>query len=161
LYYADQLDSPVTSNWAVNAFAPASADSANSALVIRRFDDTLEEGVGFTLESPVGATNAVLSLKSRVQTAQTGAAKYVVPKLYVREIPDNLAVTSWSAGTRLTPLDFTNNTFFQYDSQTVTLATLGLTAGRTAQFELTRVGSDATDTVSGDWDLFSIGLSFT
>jgi hypothetical protein len=154
------LDSPLTANWKVNAFAPASADASNTALTVRRFDDTLEEGVGFILETPLGISNVVLDFKARPYSLQTGV-KSVVPKLYARGIPDNTAVTAWSTGTRLTPVDYTNNVFYHYDQRIVSMATLGMTAGQATQFELTRVGSDATDTVVGDWALLSIGVSFT
>jgi hypothetical protein len=159
-FYAEHLDSPNNANWVVNALAPASADSANAALVVRRFDDTAEEGVGFKVETPVGATSIVLAFRARAQTAPT-ATKQVILRLYTREIPDNAAVTAWSAATQLTAIDIPiTNAYFQYDTQTIALSTLGLTAGRVTQFELTRYGGAAADTLVGDWDLLEVKVDF-
>jgi hypothetical protein len=88
-------------------------------------------------------------------------AKQVVLNLYNRTIPDNAIVGSWTAGTTLTPLDFTNNGFFQYDSQTISFSTLSITAGNITQFELTRSAADATDTLVGDWALAMIRANFS
>jgi hypothetical protein len=160
LLYADQMASPNNADWAVNALAPAAADGSNNALTIRAFDDTTEEGVGFFAELPAGATNIVFSIRGRAATAP-GTAKQVVLKLYVREVPDNAAVTAWSAGTSLTAIDIPTNAYFQYDSQTISLATLGLTAGRIVQFELTRTGTAGSDTLAGDYNLLELKINFS
>jgi len=159
-FYADQVDSPNNANWAVNANAPASSDSANSALLVRRFDDTAEEGIGFEMFIPAGITTLTLGIKARAQTAP-GTAQTVIMRLYNRQIPNNAAITAWSAALQLTTLSVPANAFYQYYSQAITLATLGITAGRTVQFELTRQGSNASDTLVGDFDLFelSVGMS--
>jgi hypothetical protein len=159
-FNADQLDSPNSANWAVNALAPASADAANTGLVVRRFDDTTEEGIGFLIELPAGATNITISPRGRAQTAPGGAAA-VVLKLYNRDVPDNAAVGSWSAGTSLTAIDIPTNAYFQYDNQTISFATLGITAGRVTQFELTRTGTAGGDTLTGDYTLVELMISFT
>ena len=159
-YYADQFDSPNNANWAVNNLAPASADPVNSAFLVRRFDDTAEEGVGWMLTLPTAVTNITLRVKARANTAPA-TAKQVILRLYNRQIPDNLAITSWSAALQLTAIDIPANAFFQYDSQTISLATLGLTAGRTVQFELTRHGANASDTLVGDWNLLELQVEFS
>lgn len=159
-FYADQVDSPNSANWAINANAPASSDSANLALLVRRFDDTLEEGVGFEMFVPSIVTTLTFGIKARAQTAP-GAAQTVVMRLYNRQIPNNAAVTAWSAALQLTTLSVPTNAFYQYYIQAITLATLGITAGRTVQFELTRHGVNGSDTLVGDWDLLelSVGMS--
>lgn len=159
-YYADHLDSPVNADWAVNALAPAAADPTNIALVVRRFDDTTEEGVGWIFEVPAAATNMELSFKGRAITAP-GAARTVGLKLYSRGIPNNAAISAWSAGTALNDIDITTNAFFQYDTDNRTLASLGLTAGQTYQFELTRVAPGAGTNLTGDWALLELGVKFT
>jgi hypothetical protein len=160
-FFADQLDPPNNSDWAVNALAPVSRDSNNNGLPVRRFDDTTEEGVGFLVEIPAGATNIVLDIRSRAETAAASNLD-VVPKLYCREIPDAAAVESWDSGTNLTTLTMgTNNEYFPYDSQTIALSTLSLVAGRVAQFELTRNTGSGSDTLVGDWTLLEIKVSFT
>src|SRR3972149_3105457 len=91
LYYADQLDTPVNSNWVGKAFAPETRDSVNNALICRNFDDTTEEGVGFIETIPATSTSVKLSIKSRAQTAP-GAARTVGLKPYYRQIPDDSGV---------------------------------------------------------------------
>jgi hypothetical protein len=157
----------VTANWIVNALAPAAVDSLNSALLVRRFDDTAEEGIGFILPIPEGTTSITLGFKSRGQTAP-GAAATVGAKLYFRHVPDNAAVsTTWAGaadGSRvLTDIDIPTNTNFQYDSQGMTLASFSpaLVAGRTYQFELTRINPTAGTELTGDWNLLELNVEFS
>jgi len=159
-FQADQFDNPVTANWAVNALAPASADTVNSALTVRRFDDTTEEGVGGAFTIPAGAVNVVFYFKSRAQTAP-GATQGVQPTLYHRSIPDNAAVGAWSAALNLTAISIPTNTNFQYDTQTISLASLSWSTGEHRQFELTRRGAQAGDTLTGDWNLLEMIVEFT
>jgi hypothetical protein len=156
---ASQFDSPVSADWAVNALAPASADSNNAGLTVRLFDDTAEEGVGFQETVPAAATSMVLQIKSRAETAP-GGAEAVVPRLYFRAIPNDGAVAAWSGGFDLTPIDIPTNENFQYDMEAITLAALGLTAGSLFQFELTRNTGAGGDTLTGDWDLLELQVSF-
>jgi hypothetical protein len=154
------FDDPNSSNWTINAAAALAADSSNAGLVVRRFDDTTEEGVGFDVYLPVGSTNIIFRFVSRAQTAP-GSTQTVRPVLYVREIPDNAAVEAWSSATLMTTISIPNNANFQYDSQTIALSTLSLVAGRVAQFELTRRGTDGSDSLSGDWVLQTLVVEFT
>jgi hypothetical protein len=155
---ADHFQNPNNANWAVNATAPASADTNNNGFIGRCFDDTAEEGIGFSVFIPEDANNIMLHFISR---AEVGAAANVVPKLYVRQVPDNASVTAWSAGTNLTALAMTADEAFQYDTQTIALTTLSLTAGRYTQFQLTRVGTNGSDTLTGDWCLLFFRVSFS
>ena len=159
LFYGDQFETPDTADWVVNAAALEADDSVNSALVVRRFDDTTEEGVGFSLAPPGGTTSIKLTFVARAQTAP-GAARTVGLKLYNRGIPDNAAVQSWSAGTVLTDIDIPTNAFFQYDSQTITLASMGITVGEDTQFELTRVNPTGGTELTGDWNLRALQVEY-
>jgi hypothetical protein len=67
-------------------------------------------------------------------------------KLYSRLLPNNSAVGTWSTGTNLSNNAVPTNAFFQYYTQTITLSTLGLTAGNLYQFELTRPTTGFTGT---------------
>ena len=158
--FADMFENPVNSDWAVNALAPASADTNNNGLTVRRFDDTTEEGVGATVFIPSGVTNIIFRFRSRAETAP-GAAATVGVQVYEREMPDNGAVTAWSAGTQLTDIDIPTNENFQYDEQTLTLASLGLTAGNVHQFEWTRVNPTGGTELTGDWTLLAIEIDFS
>jgi hypothetical protein len=160
IYYADQVDSSNNANWAVNNNAPASSDTLNNALIVRRFDDTAEEGIGWVTFIPSTYTNITFYFKSRAQTAPA-STQSVILRLYNRQIPDNAAVTAWSSALQLTAVSIPTNTNFQYDSQTISLATLGITAGRTVQFQLTRYGGSASDTLTGDWNLLEIILELS
>jgi len=158
-FFADQMENPVNSDWAVNDLAVAAADSNNNGLTIRLFDDTDEEGVGFSLQIPEGSTNIVFDIVSRRESS--GSAQAVVPKLYVRELPDNAAVESWSAGTDMTAISLPADEDWQYDNQSIALSTLSLVADRVAQFELTRNTGAGGDTLSGDWTVLLVKVSFT
>lgn len=152
---AVEFDDPNSSDWTVNAFAALAAGSINAGLLVRRFDDTIQEGVGFDLYIPAGTTSLVFRFISRAQTAPGGAVG-VVPKLYHRTIVDNAAVGSWSAGVNMDTIAIPASTNYQYDSQTMTLSGLSLTEATRVQFELTRIGSDGSDTLTGDWTLLSL-----
>lgn len=160
LFYADQLLSPNNADWAINALAPASADSLNNSLIVRRFDDTTEEGVGFTLRTPDTATIIRIKIKGRAQTAP-GVPSEVLLRLFYREIIDNTAVGAWSGSYGLSPIDIPANTNFQYDADVILFSTLGLTAGRTVQFELTRnPAAPVGPPLTGDWCLLEIAIEF-
>jgi len=155
-----QLDNPVSADWAVNALAPAAADDVNSGLTVRLFDDTTEEGVGFEMVVPSGATNLIIGFRSRAVVAP-GAARTVGLNLYQRGVRDNLAVDAWSAGTQLTDIDIPASVLFQEDSQTITLATLGITAGELTQFELTRINPTGGTELVDDWALVNLTIEFS
>lgn len=158
LFMADQFENPVNADWAVNALAPLAAGSINAGLLQRLFDDTTEEGVGFSARVPEGATQLILRFFSRAEVAP-GTPKKVAPKLYFRGLADNAAPSAWSAGTLLTELDMPASTTWQEDSQTISLATLGLVVGRLYQFELTRVVA-ALDNLVNDWNLLYTVVEF-
>jgi hypothetical protein len=160
VYYADDFYSPCNSNWAITTTSPASADTVNSSLIVRRFDDTAEEGVGILTMIPSGVTNLTFTIKGRAQTAPA-SSKGVIMRLYTRQIPDGSAVTSWSSALQMSTLTVTADTNFHYFTQTISLSTLGLTAGRETQLELTRYGASASDTLVGDFDLLSLEVDFS
>jgi hypothetical protein len=159
--YSDQLENPNSADWTVNALAAAEADDNNAGLTVRAFDDTTEEGVGFTLEIPAGVTNMTIRFRGRARTGDV-AARTVGLKLYNRGIPDNAAVQAWTAGTALTDIDLPATTeYFQYDEQTISLATLSLTAGEVTQFELTRVNPAGGTELTGDYLLHEIQVEWS
>jgi len=158
-YYADQLDFPVNSDWAVNARAAAAVDSNNNGIKVRLFDDTTDEGVGFNTRIPAGATGFNIHTVSRAEATPAGAVA-VRRQLYARDFPDNAAVGSWNS-TALADAAFTTNELWQYDTDSVALASLSLTAGEEIQFELVRDADHANDTLVSDWALYSIMIEWT
>lgn len=156
-YFADQLETPVNSSWTVNALANLQADSNSAAFLVRAFDDTTEEGVGFSIYVPVASSSMTITFVSRAETAPAGA-RTVGLKLYERGIPG--AVDAWSAGTALTDIDITTNENWVYDTQEDSIADWGLTAGQIHQFELTRVDPSGGTELSGDWVLYLVMIDF-
>jgi hypothetical protein len=144
-YVANSLDSPSNADFVVNSLAPTTTDPTYNALNVRSFSNTVEQGVAFTCSIPPGATQVILKFRGRAATAP-GAAAVVQFRLYARQVPNNAAMGSWSAANELTNIAIPTNAFFQYASQTITFATLGLTADRLYQFELTRRVSGVTGT---------------
>ena len=153
------MDLPLNSDWAVNAFAPAARDTNNNGLIVRRFDDSTEEGVGFSIVVPSSATDMTIRYKTRAETAP-GATQTAVPKLYKRSLPDNAAVSSWSSNT-LTNTSLPTNENWQYDEKSDTLANWGITAGVVYQFEFTRDAGNGSDNLSGDLTLYVIEVEFS
>ncbi len=162
LFYADQFDNPNNANWPVSALAPAEADDDNNALTVRSFDDDDEEGVGFILTVPASATSILITIKSRARTAPVGPSPETVElNIYTRDIPDNAAVATFSGPFALTPVSLPITTkFFQYDTETLTLASISITPGNLTQFEFTRDAAEAGDDLEGDWLLAELGIQF-
>lgn len=136
-YFANSLDSPNNADFIVNALAPVTTDPSRASLNVRSFSNTVEQGVGFTVSIPPAATQVTFKFRGRATTAP-GAASVVQPRIYYRQLPNNAAVGAWSAAQELANIAIPTNANFQYATQTVTLATLGLTADNLYQFELTR-----------------------
>jgi hypothetical protein len=144
-YFANSLDTPSNADFAINALAPVATDPTYTSLNIRSFSNTTETGVACVVSIPTGATSVTIKIKGRAQTAP-GAASVVQPRLYYRNLPNNAAVSTWSAAQELANIAIPTNANFQYSSQTVTLATLGLTAGNMYQLEVTRRVTGVTGT---------------
>lgn len=154
-FFATDFENPNSSDWAVNGLAAIATDSNNAALNVRRFAKTPENGVGFPLFIPAGMTKIVLTPVSRAETAP-GGVRTVGLKIYARGIPST--VDTWPAGTALADIDIPASELWQYDAETITLATLGLTAGENAQFQLTRVAPGGGTDLAVDWTLLSLGV---
>jgi len=152
---ADQFITVSGSDWLVNAGATLQNDATNAALLVRAFDDTTDEGVGFWLDVPSNATSIIFKTRGRAATASTSVVKPLFAK---RGIPDNGAVGAW-ASVALGDINIPNNTLFQTDSTTLTLAAAGLTAGALSQCQLIR-DAGASDTLTGDFMLLSLTIAF-
>jgi hypothetical protein len=158
-YFPASLDSPNNADWAVNALAPTVTDPNNIGLNVRQFSNTVEQGVGCYVSIPLGATNLTFYYKGRAQTAP-GTTASIQPKLYVRSLPNNGPISSWNLISTLGVLSVPTNNYFQYYSQTVTLASLSLTPGTLYQFEFTRNNS-VSGNLASNWLLSEISLAFT
>lgn len=136
-YYANSVDSPNTTDFAVTAIAPAISDPTNTAISVRSFSDTIEQGISVMLTPPVGAVSITFKTSGRASVAQA-SVQVVQPNVYFRAIPDNAAIGAWSAVTNFTAISIPANAYYQNNSQTFTLASLGLVPGTTYQTEFTR-----------------------
>lgn len=158
-FVASSLDSPNNADWTVNALAATVADPTNSAINVRQFSNTIEQGVGTIVPIPSNATNISFVYQGRPQTAP-GAASTLVLNLYARVIANPTtpaAVGAWSAAHAFTSVAVPTNVFVSTYTYTVTLATLSLTAGNTYQFEITRAASG----VASNWLMSLLSIAFT
>ena len=143
--YANSFDTPNNSDWALPAFAPVLVDPTYSSMNVRSFSNTVEQGVGFMVTIPGGATQVNFRIRGRPGTAPASAS-VVQFRVYFRSIPNGTAVGSWIGPLDLPNLAIPTNAFFQYYFQNSTLAAAGLTAGQTYQFEVTRKVAGLTGT---------------
>lgn len=148
---APDFDEPNNADWAVAAPAFLAVDPVNAAMSERLFDDTVEEGVGFSLFIPTEATTLTLTYCYRAIT-NPSAAVLASPKLYYRlngGIWGNLA---------LPDLTLSDAAWVQGVSQEVDLPATGinLTPNNFYQFEWTRDPTSLTDSLVGDLALGAI-----
>ena len=161
IYYPGNLDNPINSSWAINALAPMVTDPTYSAFNVRSFLDTTVQGVGCYCTIPTGAVNVTINFKGRAQTAPS-AASVVAPALYIKGIPNGTTVGSWSSPYSLSTLAIPTDANFHYYSQTVTISSLGLSAGTLYQFELVRLTTGFAGTnLTGAWLMTEFTLQFS
>jgi phage-related tail fiber protein len=161
-FFANSLDSPVNSDFVINALAPTISDPTTPAVSVRSFSNTTEQGVGFMITPPLGATVVTFKTKGRAGTAPASSA-VVQPRVYIRGLPTNAAVGAWSTAVDFTALSIPTNAFYQYNSNAFTLAALGLSVGTLYQFELTRkvTGVTGGTNLAYPWYLVDLTVEFT
>jgi len=145
-YEAIMFQNPNTSDWKVNALAPAVVDSVNSALNARDYVNGSETGIGFQLYIPTGYTTMVIYYMVR-GTGTAGTAGF---KLYYRQLASATVISSsWTGAADgnkvLTTVSIPANTTYTYFSQTLVLASgfsPAITTNKLYQFELTRPSGD-------------------
>lgn len=144
---------PVFSDGAINVSADFQPDSANASIPVIAYDSAaIEERIG-SLWIPPGVTR----LRFDFNTRGEGAAGNVVPRVAFRlrtAVPG-----AWGANFSFTPLVFAAATDFLLDAQTVTLATLGLTAGNPYQISVQRNPTDGSDSLGDDWIVAGLMVS--
>jgi len=156
-FAAPDFDDP-GSDWAVTSPAALNTDLVNAAVLIRRFDDTTSEGVGWTVRIPATCTQVKFTFMSKAMTAP-GGTRTVGLSIKAREVPDNSTLSSWIS-TTLTDISIPTNVTFQRDTQTITLSTLSYTADRFYQMELVRQNPSGGTELTGDWGLFFVMLEW-
>ena len=144
-FVAASMDTPNSSDWVINAIAPAIPDPSFNSLVVRSFDQTVEQGTGILISVPVNATACTFTFKGRPQVAQA-TATVVQMRVYRRAFPNGSAAGAWGAAVDFTNITIPNTANMVYSSQTLSLASLGWTAGQLTLLEITRKTSGITGT---------------
>jgi hypothetical protein len=169
LFYANDFENPVNSDWSVPTLAPAQPDTIRAAITVRAFDDTLEEGIGFYLPVPSLATVMALEIMARAQTAPAAGARVVGNTLHRRQIPCSTGPSVGWVRHLLTNMTMaTGMTSYQCKPrQVISLSgpggfSPGVSPGALFQWELTRSNptSPAASELSGDWNLVELIVEF-
>jgi hypothetical protein len=159
VFFADNLISPNSADFGINALAPASADSLNNSILIRQFDDTLIEAVAFNIRIPPQAIGITVAFVGRAQTAPGGAVN-IDTWLEWRIIRNNTAIGAWQQITNGI-FAIPANTRFQFFSTSYAIAAdLGAQGDDILQMEFARNGAGGNDTLVGDFNLLNIKVTF-
>lgn len=158
---ATAFDSPNNADWVINALAPVAVDPANIAIPTRQFSNTIEQGIGMMLSIPVGTTTITFRFKSK-SAGTPSVASVVQPRIYSRVLPNNAAVGGWGTAFNMTNISIPTNIYYQYSTQTVALASLGMVAGNLYQIEMTRRTSGVTGgtNLAQNWLLAELTVEF-
>lgn len=157
LFAADQFLNPSTTGWAVSNIATPSVDTLNNELIVRRFDDTTEEGVGFIIKTPIYLNTFTLVVRGRAQSAPT-ALQTAYLKVYFKEIPDGGTIGSWQ-NYSIGQLDIpSGSSDWHYTTMPISASTMGLSPNTVYLIEITRDTSNVDDDLSGDFVLLDIEI---
>jgi hypothetical protein len=149
---------PNNADWPLNNASPIDLDTAANSIVMRSFDSSTDEGVGFSFELPPNCVSLDFTFWARA--GGTGGGN-VIMSLYTRETSHNVATPAWSSRYSFTALAFPTNTRYQKITRSVNLSTLGLTAGNRILCELTRYASSGSDTLGSDFILSLLTIKFS
>jgi hypothetical protein len=131
---------------------------------VRRFDDTIEEGVAWNLSIPTNAAAMAFDMKARAQS-HPSSPRVVSHKLYYRPIPHGVGPTStWSTYSLSAQTMASGSTSYQNKpKQSINMTQLtAATGGRLTQFELTRIAVPAgVSNLIGDYDLAELIVEFS
>lgn len=137
-YDPDRVEVTNSADWHLNSPAPIAKDTANNALLVNTFDDTIAEAVGFTERIPLGATNITFFFKFRAQTSPPGSRTIVVD-IRTRREQDNTAIPgTWTLSETLTLTVPTTSVLWQYRTETIALTAItggALIAGDVYKFQ--------------------------
>lgn len=162
LIEADNAEVLDSADWPV-ASAPAGPDSVNAAEIVRFFDDTTEEGWGWSAYVPEGATNLILTFTAWANVAPA-ATRTAGNKVWARRYEHNVALPAPGAAgwfsVVLADLSFPANRRPQITTITVALASFStaLVAGSKYHFVWSRPAPGAGTELVGDVCMRSIRL---
>lgn len=154
---ADTMLLPNSSDWVVNQ-PPVNGlvqDSSRSSLTVAQYTEASEQGQGYLIYVPPGATYATIRGTHRPETSPGGSPSSIQLAWYARS-----TTGSWTSALDLAPwpLAASSTAFQDASPETLSLSTLGLTADAVYTFEITRQPSDGDDPYSGVWNLLNYVL---
>jgi hypothetical protein len=149
--YADQLDVPDNADWAISAIAPTTTKGGtDDDLKVVQFDASTEQGRGFPLWIPEGATLVLLDYWLAAAAAPTAPNDKVQLFWRRKEYASNVAPTAWSTAFALAVQTMPANTRLQRFQETYLLSTLSLATGNLYNIEITRRTSGVTNPMPGN-----------
>jgi len=161
-FWADSLEVPDNADWPVNALAPSVADTVEAAEIVARFDDTIDEARGFTVELPAGTASLLLRFVSWAETAPA-AARTVGLQIQARRLENGAAIpAAFAAALVLADVAIPASRNVVYSDYTVLYTDFAtdLVAGNVYHFSFNRRAPAAGTELVGDWDLRGVRVGF-
>jgi len=145
----DDMRSSTQTDLAVSDPAAAIADvvTGRNDHIVGEYKNDTERARTFRFRTVTGATKIDFQFFAH----GNGVVGDVQPVLVFREVPPSGASPAWSANKNFAVLAYIANTNFLKDIQTITYATLGLTAAREYYGQLIRNPGAVADTLAGTW----------
>lgn len=149
-FVGDTMENPRT-GWPITAIAEAAVDTNDTSLMIRRFDDAVEEGVGAELlPTPAGA--GFLELKTRIRPETDPlATKTIKRNLYGMTVSTTSG--DWSTAYALPDVSIPAGEDWIPLVDLIPLASINLTEGLPGMLLLTRNATDVGDDLDGDLNI--------
>ena len=139
--------------------APSDLDPQNSAIIVRTFDNAVDNGCGKSFVVPVGSTNMTITIESCPISAPAGTEDVEVD-IYFRTEPFGALPGAWGTKVTMDTVSFPiTDRFYLEDATTKTLVAWGITAGDRFRFEL--VNDESASSIARFWLLRHVKLSFT
>jgi len=153
---AEDFTAVNNSDFAFNGNAANFQDDVNNGFTVALHDDTVEQGKAFQFIIPTGSTSMKITTKYKAMVAPP-AARTAGQKFYERA--SESTVDAWGTAVQLDDMDFETDLEYNIITQTITLATLGLTAGQEHQMIISRdptpvAGTNLVDDMGLRWRLF-------
>lgn len=144
--------------WPITVPADLAPDTNDDELLVRRCDDTVEEGMGWEGMVPLGANYVRLVRESRPETAPGGAK---TTKWNLRGVTvDESGAGTWSAALQVADVAITTTEDWIPTTELIPLASVNLTEGEMGILLLSRDATDVGDDLSGDADLLDPQIEF-
>ena len=146
-FQAESLDG-ATTDWTnmVTDPAPLDISVSSNSIQVRSYSGSVIQAAGGKFRAPAGAANLKLEWIQQARTAPGTTNNKVQWRLAFRPLGSTSAPTTYD----FTAHTIANNTSFAAFDQTVSLATLGMTAGVWYQFQLQRVISGVSNNMTQD-----------